>query len=471
MRRLLPAGATVVGIAVAMRVLYDAWYLNYDARYALLWARDAWTGHTPEFLADFAPTPHPLQIALSSLALPFGNDAAGQIALFAVLLCFGALVYLTYALGARLFAPWVGVVAAVVVATRPAIERDAVLAYQDIPFAALVLAAVLLEAGRPRRGVPVLVVLALAGLLRPEAWVLAGLYVVWLWWGGARGRPLVVFALLAAIGPVVWALMDLIVTGDALHSLHGTSALAEAADRRRGLGQVPRWGAEYLGFTLREPVLLGMVVGLVFAWLHARRRSVLPFVVVGAMLAVFAIGPIFGLPLIGRYVRTPAVLLTLFFALAVVGWTLLARDHPQRKVWMALGAVVAVVFVAFLPRNVSMLRDLDERTDRNGELYADLRSVARAPAVRQAFERCAPLTSADHRPIPYLRWWLEGDPGTVGTIANGESQLGRLHLVPRRTFYARRFYKENLPTVPPPPGYRTLYENRTWRVLAAPDCR
>ena len=90
-------------------------------------------------------------------------------------------MYLTYRLGAELFSPWVGLVAALVVLTRPAIERDALLGYQDMPFAALVVGAVLLEARRPRRGVAVLVLLALAGLLRPEAWVLSGLYWLYLW--------------------------------------------------------------------------------------------------------------------------------------------------------------------------------------------------------------------------------------------------------------------------------------------------
>src|SRR5690606_15964867 len=137
-------------------------------------------------------------------------------------LAFGAVVWLTFRLGTELFHPAVGAVAAVVVLTRPALERDTVLGYQDLPFAALVLAAVLMEARRPRRGAPVLAVLAVAGLLRPEAWALAGLY--WLWLAPAaswatRAR----LAALVAVGPVVWALMDLAVTGDALHSLHGTS--------------------------------------------------------------------------------------------------------------------------------------------------------------------------------------------------------------------------------------------------------
>src|SRR5438132_490754 len=77
--------------------------------------------------------------------------------------------------------PWAGVVAAAVVLTRPALVRDTLLAYQDIPFAALIVGAVLLEARRPRRGVPVLAVLAAAGLFRPEAWFLSGLYVLYMW--------------------------------------------------------------------------------------------------------------------------------------------------------------------------------------------------------------------------------------------------------------------------------------------------
>ena len=36
-----------------------------------------------------------------------------------------------------------------------------------------------LEAERPRRGTVVFVLLACAGLMRPEAWLLSGLY--WLW--------------------------------------------------------------------------------------------------------------------------------------------------------------------------------------------------------------------------------------------------------------------------------------------------
>src|SRR4051794_34495171 len=157
----LPA-AVIAGVAVLLKLVYAPWFLNYDARYALLWARDAWRGHKPEYLADFAPTPHPLETALSSLALPFG-DHADTLVTWVTLLLFGACVWLVYRIGETLFGRWVGIVAAAAVLTRPALERDAVLAYQDAGFAALVLGAVLAEARRPRTGLRVPVLLALAG--------------------------------------------------------------------------------------------------------------------------------------------------------------------------------------------------------------------------------------------------------------------------------------------------------------------
>src|SRR5918998_4235351 len=173
LRRALPAVATIVGVAAVLRAVFDPRYLNYDAQYAILWARDAWGGHLPEYEADFAPTPKPLQALVGSLGLPFG-DAADDVMTWIVLLSLGVLVWLVFLLGRELFGnPWIGVVAALVVVSRPVILRHTLLAYQDIPFAALIVGATLLEARSPRRGVPVLVVLAVAGLLRPEAWVLA----------------------------------------------------------------------------------------------------------------------------------------------------------------------------------------------------------------------------------------------------------------------------------------------------------
>ena len=467
-RRLLPPVATVVGVAVLLKLIYGPWYLNYDARYALLWARDALRGLSPEYKADFAPTPHPLETAASLLAVPFGQGGAVLMS-WLILLAFGLLVWLTHRLGAELFHPAVGVVAALVVLTRPALERDALLGYQDTAFAVLIVLAVLLEARRPRRGEAVLALLAVAGLMRPEAWVLGGLYFLWMWPRADTAQRARLLGL-TVLAPVVWAVTDAIVTGDPLHSLHGTADLAEAVDRRRDIVDAPYWTAQYYGYSLREPLVIGIPVGLFFAWRFRRREAILPLVVVAAMTLVFMIGPAFGLPLIGRYVRTPSVLLTLFYGLAVCGFLTL-NDPRARRLWMWIGIACAGLSIVFLPWHVGMLADLERRIDRDGAMYAGLRDTAHDPAVRRAVEECGGrITATDYRPLPHLRWWLGTDPGSVGTTFAGASPRADVMLLPRRVPLMRRFYQENFPRQAAPPGWQEIYRNGLWRVVAAPGC-
>lgn len=465
--RYLPAAATVVGVAALLDLVY-ARFLNYDARYALVWARDLARGLKPDYEADFAPTPHPLETVVSILATPF-ETGADTLLVWVMLLCFGAVVWLTYRLGSELFSPWVGAVAALVVLTRPVLERDALLGYQDTAFAALVVGAVLLEAQRRRRGASVLVLLVLAGLMRPEAWVLGGLYVLWMW-PALDNRGRLGLAALSALAPLLWAGLDWYVTGDPLHSLHGTADLAEAVDRRREPEQAPYWTLQYFGYTLREPIVAGLPIGLYFAWRYRRREALLPLVAVAAMVAVFMVGPVFGLPLIGRYVRTPSVLMTLFYGLAVCGWMLLPPGR-ERRIWMYVGGFSAALSIAFIPWHADMLGDMRRNVDERERIYSDLRAAGSAPAVRAAVERCgARMSAADHRPMPHLRWWLDTPPFSLSTPEAGASPLRRVLLAPRNVRSMRRFYDEEYPEITPPGSYRPVYRNDSWRVLAAPEC-
>lgn len=456
-KRLLAPAATMLGVAVVLRVAFDASYLNYDARYALLWARDATRGITPDYNAPFAPTPHPLSTLWSVLGVGLGD----WVIVWGTLLAFGLVVYLAFRLGSELFSPAVGIITALVVLTRPAFLRDALLGYQDVPFACLIVGAALLEAQRPRRGAPVLVLLAIAGLLRPEAWVLGGLY--WLYIRDLRLIPLVVAA------PLLWALMDLIVTGDPLHSLHGTSKLAAAVGRRRDVTDAPYWTVQYFAYTLRQPLGVGMPIGLAFAILHRDRfgrAAGLLLSIAGAMVVVFAVNPVFGLPLIGRYVRTPSILVAIFFGVAIAGWALL-EDGREKRVWQGLALLTAAVFLVFLPQNVRQIRYQREVFHRNGKLYADLEATGKSPVVRRLARRCGPIYAADHRPEAHLRWWLDGNPGSVATVEGRRNKDVPLLLVPKPNVRNRLFFRENFPTVQPPPGARSVYDNRSWRLFAS----
>ena len=187
------------------------------------------------------------------------------------------LVWGIYRLGQVAFTPLVGAIAALLLLTRFDFAFLAARGYIDVPYMALVVWAAVLEAARPRRGPPVFVLLALAGLLRPEAWILAGLYFLWMSRGatwGERAR----YAALAAIAPLAWAAVDFAVTGDPLFSLHYTSSSAEDLGRQRTLGEIPSALPAFFASIVKLPVLLGALAGLGFALLAAPRRAAMPLV-------------------------------------------------------------------------------------------------------------------------------------------------------------------------------------------------
>ena len=97
---------------------------------------------------------------------------------------------------------------------------------------------------------------SLAGLLRPEAWVLAGLSWLWAWRRATAAARLLLAAGRRRGRPLIWALVDLVVTGDPLHSLHATSELADDLGRVRGLRHVPGSFVSFVGATVRPPVAL-----------------------------------------------------------------------------------------------------------------------------------------------------------------------------------------------------------------------
>ena len=157
------------------------------------------------------------------------------------MLAFGALVWGIFLLGRESFGWPVGR-AGRVHRSRPASRScpgRARLRGHPVPGAGGRRARCSRRAGRAA-GAPVLVLLALAGLLRPEAWLLAARLLALPAAGdcrGARGRSR--GSRWSRAAPLLWALSDLAVTGDALHSLTFTRDTAETLGRPQGIENVP----------------------------------------------------------------------------------------------------------------------------------------------------------------------------------------------------------------------------------------
>lgn len=464
--RALPALAVAAGPAALLALAYRPSYVNYDARYSLLWARDILHGRTPDYTGAFAPTPHPLQTLVSVLALPFGDDSARAMAAL-TLLSLGALTWVVYRLGAELGSPAAGAVAAAVVASRPALDRFALIGYQDLAFAALVCWAVLLELRRPRRGPAVLTALAVAGLIRPDAWVLSALYVAYLW-RGADPRRRAGLVALAALAPLVWVAQDWAITGEPLHSLHGTKKLAGEVRRSRPPQEIPTRTAWYFKLLLLWPAALAVPAGLLLAW-RTRLRRALPLLAAATALTAFIVlTALIGLALIQRYLVTPAALLAVFYGLGVFGWLRLPPGAARRR-WQAVGLAALALSLAYIPWQAGLFERLDRRVHNEGRTYADLRLVGKSAAVRARFERCGAISTIGHRPVPDLRWWLDGRPGSIDLVEGSKRRVGPLLLVPRARPWLWAEYRTRFAKVRPPAGYGVLYRNRTWTVYASPS--
>jgi len=384
-------------------------YPNYDSLYSLLWGREILDGRLPSFDAYRAPTQHPLWVALCVPLAAIG-EGGDRVLLAICVLSFVGLVAGMYALGKQVFGTGVGVVAALLLASRLDFPFLAARGYVDIPYMALVIWAAALEVARPRRGGVVWVLLTLAGLMRPEAWVLAGLYALWIVWG----RPLAVWVrtgAIVAVAPVIWAISDLIVTGDPMYSLNYTTESAAQLGRRQSIGELPGVTLRYLSDLAKPPVLVLGFAGIALAWRIAREKILVPATLLVWGVALFLAISLRGFSVIGRYLAIAAVALMLFAAFAAAGFERLPAGHRLRRPWM-LGSLAVILggavytLVNFSPGYID--RELALRES----VRADLAAVLRTPQVRAA-RACGPISVPNHKLIPDVRWLVDAGAGDV----------------------------------------------------------
>jgi hypothetical protein len=511
--------------AIALWLAFGHGFANYDTFYSLLWGNEIFHGAEPDYGAPIPPTPHPLATALGFVLAPFG-DGAEPITVAIAFLSLAAVAYLAYRLGELWFNAPAGLLAAAIVITREPMLSNGVRAYVDIPYVALVLAALAVETRHPRGGRPatVLAALALAGLLRPEAWLFSAAYVLYLAYTrfgpgrvallqaarnsrsgliqvvaptrgdkvrrvlypllhAARQREYLGLVALAASAPLLWALYDLVFAEDILYSLTGTRETVETLARDTGLWDFIRFFPRRVGEILREPVLVGAAGGGVLCLLLLRRRSALGAVAGAVAVAAFALLAIAGLAVITRYALLAATILAIFCGAGVFGWLELEREDPWRRRWMAFAGFVVVLGVVFSTgilgtSQYTRLANLQDSIAIQEQIRDDLKALADSGEFDQG--ECRDVTVPNHRPVPLLALWLDRPPSEI-VAAVRESDGELLHVEPQNGYFldpASPEVEENFTldpndpgelTAPVPDGWERVAENRSWVLYA--NCR
>ena len=495
-RSLAPAG--VLGGALALWLATGVGFVNYDTLYGLVWGQQLAHGEVPQYGIAFAPTPHPL-VELLGLALSqLGAKATAALTVALAFTALSSLGWVLYRLGSEWFGRAAGVLAAAVLLTRVPILSYGMRAYVDVPYTLLVLSALLVETRHRRAGARVLVLLALAGLLRPEAWAFSGAYWVYLAVGSRTRRrashaadaspdgaspdgaspdgaslddashvaaatpsQLTWLGLLAVAAPVLWLLSDLLVTGDPLWSLTNTKTMAHTLHRTTGASNVFEYIPRRIGEILRPAGLAGAAIGGILALLWLRHRARLGAFAGVLAVATFALTATFGLPIDTRYAFLAAAILSVFCGAGAFGWLTLARDHPGRRAWMALGVVVLIVLAVSLPGQLRSAHSELAKLARQQQIQDDLVAFASRGALSV---RCGPVGVPSHAPIPLLALYLKAAPAQ---IVNAQSeQLSQGSFVDPASRQVEQEYvlvaRRSVLPVSIPPGFNEAAANSSW---------
>ncbi|MDA0161897.1 hypothetical protein OM076_16605 [Solirubrobacter ginsenosidimutans] len=401
-RRRLIAAAALALAALALFVSVPA-YSAFDSIYSLAWGQELLHGRLPSFDAYRAPTQHPLWVAITTVLATLGEDGSRAVVGVCVA-AFVALVIGGFRLANALFGEVVGWIFALLLLSRLDYGFLAARGYVDVPFLALVVWAAALEAERPRRGGAVWPLLACAGLLRPEAWLLSGAYALYLLLADRRlPRLSEVFWVLVA--PVVWTASDWLVTGDPLYSSNYTTRSALSLGRRVPIERLPERLVHFMNDLTKPPVLIAGVIGigLAFALVRPRARLALPSFLFVFGIATFLALSIRGFAVINRYLVVSALALTLFAAFTLGGWSVLRTR--ARWIWAA-GAGLVIVLGAGWTVSRFHFEHIRWELHSRQVVHADMVRLLADPRV-VAGRRCGPVTVPNHKLVPDVRYLLD----------------------------------------------------------------
>ncbi len=466
--------AVAAGFAVALWLLVGS-YPAFDAYYHLDWGRQLVDGQVPTLDAYKAPTAHPLYLLIGAvLGLIFG-DAAGQLLVLLAILSLGLCAWSLWRLGRAVFGTWPGVIAALLVASNLTLLLYTARAFPDLLFLALVFLAAAFESEQRRRGAAVLALLAAAGLLRPEAWLLAGIYWCWCVWpvdpqSGRRKPQLGLLALVLA-APLLWGLFNWWAVGQPLYALTETGSLAAELGRQRGIAEVPPAFVDALVGVLRTPVIALVAIGIVLEIVRRRGSALyVPLTLIATGVVSFVLVGVFGLSLLPRYLTIPSITLLLFAGYALAGWVELTSGAALRRSWAALAILVAIAGAGLTLARPGVFNRAGDEISFVRTIHGDLTAVLSDPRVTVA-RRCGPVSLPNFGLVPDSIWILDAPDGAVISRSDRQPRSGVALVFTTSKAHSRYGLADgtagNLDR--PPPGFKLIA--RRGHVAAWARCR
>src|SRR5204862_3870073 len=123
-----------------------------------------------------------------------------------------------------------------------------------------------------------------------------------------------------------------------------------------GFSQVPSATVDFLKNLDKPPVFLAGAAGIVLAILIAPRRLWVPLSLLVIGIGTFFMVGLAGLSVIDRYLLVPSLMVMVFAAVALGGWSMLRPGVKVRPAWGAAAAVIVVYGVVYTLTHVTLRR-------------------------------------------------------------------------------------------------------------------
>jgi hypothetical protein len=266
-----------------------------------------------------------------------------------------------------------------------------------------------------------------------------------------------------------------VTTGNPLYSLTGTQETVESLKRQTGPVDLVLYGPRRLGEVMQWPGMAGGFGGLILGIWLLPKRSALGFVaVVLALLAVACLAAA-GLAIIARYTMLAGAILSIFFALALLGWRFLDRGDRRRRWWQVFAGIVLLMVLVWLPNQWDLDRQVHTDLTNQGQIENDLTDLVNEGAFDP---ECGPMAVPNHRAVPRLAFGLDVRPTDIVSASEAVSAEEKRKLAeagyyvePASSFVIHNYIldpndKTNFKEVEPPAGFHEVAANESWIVYS-----
>lgn len=360
-----------------------------DSYWALIWGRDVLDGHLPQVDVLGAPSAHPLAVGVGAVVGLFGRAAAVDLFNGLVLLSLGATLLGVFRLGQIIFGTAAAWAASAATLCNFTLANVVMFSSLDATAFALTVWAAVLVAIRPLSGAAPLILLGIAGLQRPELWLLSAAYGLYLACSLRELRRVAALMLLAAVPVACWVAFDLVVTqrfGSSLDQIQSVAANDSDGPGAPLLQQLE--GAVPPAFRL--PLIPLALIGMGLALGMRLRSAMLPALIGFLGLVAAGVYVLADIVVVSRFLVITALMCALFVGYAVMGGV--GRPGRIGRAWRIGGVLAGAVVLAVGVRQVDGVREVRVRLGDDARASAEeFTRLVGQPEVARVLANCTPV--------------------------------------------------------------------------------